>query len=70
MGKGDTDRGHSRENYDHIFRKEECECEECREEDYYDRKVTRAVEAYDITMRKREYAKRVTEFKGDKHNAM
>lgn len=30
MSKGDTDRGHSRENYEHIFRKEECDCGECR----------------------------------------
>jgi hypothetical protein len=31
-GKGDRDRGHKRDNYPHIFRKDECECEECRAE--------------------------------------
>ena len=41
MGKGDTDRGHSRENYDHIFRKEECECEECRAQVAYAKRVTK-----------------------------
>ena len=28
-GKGDSERWHKRDNYPHIFRKDECECEEC-----------------------------------------
>ena len=47
MGKGDTDRGHSRENYYDIFHEDLCKCDECRA--------------------MKEYGKRVTGFKGDKH---
>ena len=40
MSKGSKDRGHSRNNYDHIFRKEECNCEECRVRVAYAKRVT------------------------------
>lgn len=40
MSKGSRDRGHSRENYDHIFRKERCPCKECRAMVAYGKRVT------------------------------
>ena len=41
-GKGDAERWHKRDNYTHIFRKEECECEECECKRYIDKQAEAA----------------------------
>lgn len=60
MSKGSRDRGHSRENYEHIFRKDECSCDDCVFESA--RTAKNEINEKDRLI----YARRVQEFKESK----